>query len=55
MDGEWVEPPRNWWQRLLYRFKRVNIMPENPQAHPACAEIIEYKPGCDPTVIYRRN
>lgn len=40
MDGEWPE----------------GSIPENPQEHPACAEILEFTSGStEPTVIYRRE
>ncbi len=40
MDGEWAE----------------GTIPENPQDHPACAEIIEFTDGPETAkVIYRRD
>lgn len=39
MDGEWKD----------------GEIPEHPEQHPACSEIIEFKSGEAPKVVYRRD
>lgn len=56
MDGDWVSRPP--WYRLdlwaLYKLQGKQVMPRDPRAHPACAEIIEGTDADPARVVYRR-
>lgn len=57
MDGDYRLPPPKWhlWRRLVDRIQGVKYMPESPQSHPDCLEILEGSDRGPLKTVYKRN
>lgn len=56
MDGDFVARPA-WWQWIRWCSHWLHgrqVMPKNPESHPACAEVIEQTDDQPARITYRR-